>query len=181
MRGEDCWTPRTSSHRGPSLLPSHKTHSPALYSQARASPWSILQVPCELSRSVVSDSLRPHGLQPPGSSVLGDKHEVLGPPQMFFLTQVCMSAHSVMSDSSATPRTSLPGASVRGFPRQEYCHFFLQEIFPTKGSNLLSPALAGRFFTAEPPGKEIQLTWDIRIKKKKISQMKIKYFMGSLF
>ena len=51
---------------------------------------------------------------------------------MFFLTQVCMCAHSVMSDSSATPRTSLPGSSVRGFPRQEYRHFFLQEIFPTR-------------------------------------------------
>ena len=85
-----------------------------------------------LSRSVVSDSLQPHGLQPPGSPILGDKHEVLGPPQMFFLTQVCMCAHSVMSDSSATPRTSLPGSSVRGFPRQEYRHFFLQEIFPTR-------------------------------------------------
>ena len=40
--GEDCWTPRTSSHRGPRLLPSYKTHSLALYSHAGASPWSIL-------------------------------------------------------------------------------------------------------------------------------------------
>ena len=31
------------------------------------------------------------------------------------------------------------------------CHFLLQGIFPTQGSNL--PALAGGFFTAELPGK----------------------------
>ena len=30
------------------------------------------------------------------------------------------------------------------------CHFLLQGIFPNQGS---SPALAGGFFTAEPPGK----------------------------
>ena len=33
------------------------------------------------------------------------------------------------------------------------CHFLLQGIFLTQGSNPLSPALAGEFFTAEPPGK----------------------------
>ena len=35
------------------------------------------------------------------------------------------------------------------------CHFLLQGIFPTKGSNssLVSPVLAARFFTAVPPGK----------------------------
>ena len=35
-------------------------------------------------------------------------------------------------------------------------HFLLQEIFLAKGSNpclLVSPALADRFFTTEPPGK----------------------------
>ena len=33
------------------------------------------------------------------------------------------------------------------------CHFLLQGIFPTQVSKLhLSPALAGGFFTAEPPG-----------------------------
>ena len=34
------------------------------------------------------------------------------------------------------------------------CHFLLQGIFPTQGSNsrLLFPALAGGFFTTEPPG-----------------------------
>ena len=33
------------------------------------------------------------------------------------------------------------------------CHFFLQGILPTQGIKLLAPALAGRFFTTEPPGK----------------------------
>ena len=41
-----------------------------------------------------------------------------------------------------------------GFPRQVGvgCHFLLQEIFPTKELNYIS-CIAGRFFTAEPPGK----------------------------
>ena len=34
------------------------------------------------------------------------------------------------------------------------CHFLLQGIFPTQGSNL-SPALVGGFFTTEPPGKPL--------------------------
>ena len=36
------------------------------------------------------------------------------------------------------------------------CHFLLQGIFPTQGSNPVSPALAGRFFTTEPPRKPTQ-------------------------
>ena len=42
-----------------------------------------------------------------------------------------------------------------GFPRQEYwsgCHFFLQDYLPDPGVESTSPALAGRFFTTEPPG-----------------------------
>ena len=34
-----------------------------------------------------------------------------------------------------------------------HCHFLLQGIVPTQGSNLCSPALAGTFFPTEPPGK----------------------------
>ena len=36
-------------------------------------------------------------------------------------------------------------------------HALLQGIFPTQGSNpsLMSPALAGGFFTTEPPGKPL--------------------------
>ena len=51
---------------------------------------------------------------------------------------------------------SLPGASVYGFPRQEYWSGFL---FPPPGNladlgiKPASPASAGRFFPAEPPGK----------------------------
>ena len=33
------------------------------------------------------------------------------------------------------------------------CHFLLQGIFPNTGIEPVSPALAGGFFTAEPPGK----------------------------
>ena len=51
---------------------------------------------------------------------------------------------------------SLPGSSVHGiFPSKNTrvdCRFLLQGIFPTCGSNkLLFPALAGGFFTTEPP------------------------------
>ena len=67
------------------------------------------------SRRVVSDSLRPHRLQPT---------RLLSP-----------------WDS--------PGKNT-----EVGCHFLLQRIFWTQGQNLhfVSPALAGRFFTAEPTG-----------------------------
>ena len=45
-----------------------------------------------------------------------------------------------------------------GFPRQEYWSgllFPLPEHLPNPGIELTSPALAGRFFTTEPPGKPI--------------------------
>ena len=35
------------------------------------------------------------------------------------------------------------------------CHFLLQGIFSTHGWNLQSSALAGKFFTTEPPGKPL--------------------------
>ena len=35
------------------------------------------------------------------------------------------------------------------------CHFLLQGIFWTQGLNSASPALTGRFFTTEPPGKSL--------------------------
>ena len=54
-----------------------------------------------------------------------------------------------------------------GFPRQEYwsCHSLLQGIFLTQGSNWTSPAssaLAGRFFTSEPPGKPWSWEWCLK-------------------
>ena len=54
---------------------------------------------------------------------------------------------------------SLPGSSVQGFPRQEYCSGL---PFPppwdlpdpgTEHTSLVSPALAGGFFTTETLGK----------------------------
>ena len=54
---------------------------------------------------------------------------------------------------------SLPGFTVAGFPRQEYWSGL---PFPPPGDlldpgikpvSLVSPALAGGFFTTEPPGK----------------------------
>ena len=48
------------------------------------------------------------------------------------------------------------------------CHLLLQGIFPTLGSNCPSPALAGRFFTTEPPGKPLcTLDHNIKVFKKK--------------
>ena len=48
---------------------------------------------------------------------------------------------------------SPPGSSVHRIPpaRKLECHFFFQGIFPTQGLNpcLMSPALAGRFFTTK--------------------------------
>ena len=55
-----------------------------------------------------------------------------------------------------------------GFPRQEYwtgLPFPSSEDLPDPGIKPESPALAGRFFTAEPPGKPI--------KKKKCTSHKI--------
>ena len=62
-----------------------------------------------------------------------------------------------MSDSFETPWTVTYWASLfTGFPRQEYWSGLLlpsPEDLPDPGIKLMSPALAGRFFTTEPPGK----------------------------
>ena len=56
---------------------------------------------------------------------------------------------------------SLPGSSVHGFPRQEYWSGF---PLPSPGDladpeiEPASPALAGGFFTTEPPGKPLMGT-----------------------
>ena len=52
---------------------------------------------------------------------------------------------------------SPPGSSVHGFSKQEYWSglpFPSPRDLPNSGVELKSPALAGGFFTAEPPGKE---------------------------
>ena len=65
--------------------------------------------------------------------------------------------YSVMSDSFVTLWTTAHQAPMSmGFPGKNPgvgCHFLLQGIFPTQGSNLHPLHLAGRFFTTEPPGK----------------------------
>ena len=54
---------------------------------------------------------------------------------------------------------SPPGSSVHSISQARIlelsCHFLLQGIFLTQGSNLVSPALAGGFFTTEPQGFKI--------------------------
>ena len=61
---------------------------------------------------------------------------------------------SLMSEST---RTIAPQAPVSiGSPREAYwngCNFLVQGNLPDPGFESMSSALAGRFFTTEPPGK----------------------------
>ena len=77
-------------------------------------------------------------------------------------THTCMLSHSVVSDflqpHGLQPTRSLCPWDFPGKNTTVGCHFLLQGIFPTQGLNpylFTSPALAGRFFTAEPPGKRV--------------------------
>ena len=59
-----------------------------------------------------------------------------------------------------------------GFPRQEYWSglpFPLQGIFPDPGVEPMSPALTGRFFIAEPPGKPLPVLVGILCCKEELS------------
>ena len=62
-----------------------------------------------------------------------------------------------MSGSLVTPWTVVNQAPLSmGYPRQKYWSglpFPSPGDFPDPGIEPLSPALAGRFFTTEPPGK----------------------------
>jgi len=62
-----------------------------------------------------------------------------------------------MSNSFVTPRTLANQAPLSmGFPRQEYWSelpFPSLGDLPNPGIEPMSPALVGRFFTAEPSGK----------------------------
>ena len=81
----------------------------------------------------------------------------------FSLILLLLFSHQVISNSFAKPWTVASQAPLSmGFPRQKYwsCHFLLQEIFPTLGSN---PILAGRFFTTEPPGKPLPCCYHLYI------------------
>ena len=66
-----------------------------------------------------------------------------------------------MSDSVTLWTVAHQAPLSTGFPRQErrsgLLHPFFQGIFLTPGIALMSPALAGGFFTTESPGKPIRL------------------------
>ena len=168
--------------------------------------WTQLSIcthmPVQFSHSVVSNSLRPHGLQPtrllcpwdsPGKTTgvsnpspylkelaetdtgASYKHHPQHSPRerntlLAFgiktnyslygittpITNILLSC-SVVSDSLSTPWTAAHQAPLSiGFPRQKY---WSRLPFPSLGDLLdpeiepASPALAGRFFTTEPPGK----------------------------
>ena len=70
---------------------------------------------------------------------------------------VVLFSHSVMPDSFATPWTAAHQTPLSmGFPRQEYWSglpFSSLWDLPDPGIEAVSAALAGRFFTAEPPKK----------------------------
>ena len=63
----------------------------------------------------------------------------------------------VVSDSFVTPWTvALQAPLSMGFPRQEYWEWFAcPEKLPDSGIKPMSPALAGRLFITEPPGKPV--------------------------
>jgi len=68
-----------------------------------------------------------------------------------------------------------------GFSRQEYwsgCHALFQGIFPTTGSNLHSYVfcIAGRFFTAELPGKLKKCVLNFIVQNKRKEQKHPKTF-----
>ena len=71
-----------------------------------------------------------------------------------------MLGHSVVSDSLRVHDCNLPSSSVHGiFFRQEYWSglpFPPPGALPDPGIEPMSPALAGRFLTAEPPRKPLR-------------------------
>ena len=76
-----------------------------------------------------------------------------------YVTMLLLFSRSVVFNSFATPWTVAHQAPLSmGFSRQEYWRwlpFPSPGNLPDLGIKLASPALAGRFFTIEPPGKPI--------------------------
>ena len=65
-----------------------------------------------------------------------------------------------------------------GFPRKDTgvgCHLLLQGNFPNPEIKPTSPALAGKFFTTEPPGKPQCNITQLSKKKKKIMPFTAKW------
>ena len=71
--------------------------------------------------------------------------------------RVCVLHHWITSKSSATPWTAVHQTYLSmEFPRQEYWSglpFPSPMDLPNPGTEPVFPALAGKFFTTEPPGK----------------------------
>ena len=68
---------------------------------------------------------------------------------IYLVTKSCQTLCSSMN-------CSLPGSCPWNFPCRNTgvgCHFLLEGIFPDSGIEPTSPALAGGYFTTEPPGK----------------------------
>ena len=82
---------------------------------------------------------------------------------------------SVVSDSFATPwAVARQGPVSMGFPRQEYWSglpFLSPGGLPDPGIKPLSPALAGGFFTTEPPGKPNIPSWNNKTDVKFLSPL----------
>ena len=82
---------------------------------------------------------------------------ILALTKIFFLIKLFLFSCSVVSDSFATPWTvACQSPLFMGFPRQEYWSglpFSSAGDLPNPGIEPVSPALVGRFFITEPPGK----------------------------
>ena len=75
-------------------------------------------------------------------------------------------SHQVMSKSETLWTVAHQAPLSMGFPRQEYCSGLLfpspEDLPEPRIKHISKSALAGRFFTTEPPGKPILLPWDIK-------------------
>ena len=83
-------------------------------------------------------------------------------PQIY--CSILLFSHSVMSDSFCDWTVAHQASLYMGFPKQEYWRglpFPSLGDLPHSGIELASPALAGGFFTAEPPGKYHTALWPI--------------------
>ena len=99
-----------------------------------------------------------HWLIPPNSQTSHKKKYFLW---HFFPSILFLVSHKVVSNSFVTPETVvLQGPPFVGFPREEFWSGLLlpsPRDLPDPGMESASLALAGGFFTTEPPGKSSQL------------------------
>ena len=80
---------------------------------------------------------------------------------MCLVPQSCPALYDLMDCSP-------PGSSVHGFSRQDYWNELsvpAPEDLPDAGMKTVSPALTGRFFSTEPPGKLIVVYITYLLKK----------------